>query len=93
MIRADLRAGVLLEEVTGVLDLPRRRVARARSETRSPTENGRTGSESAQSTSVGRSSSRSASATRLPSAAPGASGSVGRISGKARAPAFDSGFG
>ena len=61
-----------------------------RSRTRSPTLNGSTGSESAQSTSVGRSSSRSASATRLPSAAPAASGEVGRISGKARAPAFDS---
>ena len=51
------------------------------------------GSESAQRWSFGRSSARSASSTRLPAAAPGMSGAVGSISGKARAPAFDSGVG
>ena len=59
------------------------------SQKRAPTWGGMIGSESAQRERIGRSSSRIASSTRRPAAAPGASGSVGSISGKARAPAFD----
>ena len=51
------------------------------------------GSESAHRRSFGRASGRRASSTRLPAAAPGMSGEVGNISGKARAPAFDSAVG
>ena len=57
-------------------------------ETRSPTWKGRTRSESARQEQRGPCRPRRPSATRSPSTAPGASGVVGRISGKARTPAL-----
>ena len=58
-----------------------------------PVRSGMIGSSAPHSTSFGRGSSRSASSVRCPAAAPSIAGSVGSISGKARAPAFDAGVG
>ena len=60
---------------------------------RRPVSSGSTGSESAHSMSLGRASARSASRVRWPASAPGMSGLVGRMSGKARAPALAAALG